>query len=134
MLRSLKDQPNTGRSRATKLKDCQLKNCNTNTAQKMKFAIKDFFSESDQIRGFLRIWSHLLKKSSMKNFIFVQWNTQQYIHILTRWYVPIQIGHAIDIRERRQFNFVPRAILKNSPSSYSEKMRWGRGCRQSGHA
>ena len=23
---------------------------------------------------------------------------------------------------------VPRAIFKNSPSSYSEKMRWGRGC------
>ena len=53
---------------------------------------------------------------------------------LTRWYVPIQIGHAIDISERQQFNFVPRAILKNLPSSYSEKMRWGRGCRQSGHA
>ena len=53
------------------------------------------------------------------------------VHILTRWYVPIQIGHAIDIRERQQFNFVPRAILKNSPSSYSEKMRWGRGCKYS---
>ena len=32
------------------------------TAQKMKFSIKDFFS-------FLRIWSHLLKKSLMENFI-----------------------------------------------------------------
>ena len=40
------------------------------TAQKMKFSIKDFFSKSDQIRSFLRIWSHLLKKSFMKNFIF----------------------------------------------------------------
>ena len=29
--------------------------------QKMKFSIKDFFS-------FLRIWSHLLKKSLMENF------------------------------------------------------------------
>ena len=29
----------------------------------MKFSIKDFFSK-------LRIWSHLLKKSLMKNFIF----------------------------------------------------------------
>ena len=29
----------------------------------MKFSIKDFFSKCDQIRSFLRIWSHLLKKS-----------------------------------------------------------------------
>ena len=41
-----------------------------NTAQKMKFSIKDFFSKCDQIRSFLRICSHLLKKSLMENFIF----------------------------------------------------------------
>ena len=40
------------------------------TAQKIKFSIKDFFSECDQIRSFLRIWSHLLKKSLMETFIF----------------------------------------------------------------
>ena len=40
-----------------------------NTAQKMKFSIKDFFSKCDQIRRKLRIWSHLLKKSLIKNFI-----------------------------------------------------------------
>ena len=39
-------------------------------AQKMKLSIKDFFRECDQIRNFLRIWSHLLKKSLMENFIF----------------------------------------------------------------
>ena len=39
-------------------------------AQKMKFSITDFFSKCDQIRSFLRIWSHLLKKSVMENFIF----------------------------------------------------------------
>ena len=33
------------------------------TALKMKFSIKDFFSKCDQIRSFLQIWSHLLKKS-----------------------------------------------------------------------
>ena len=42
----------------------------TNTAQKMKFFIKDFYSKCDQNRSFLRIWSHLLKKSLMENFIF----------------------------------------------------------------
>ena len=41
-----------------------------NTAQKMKFSIKTFFSKCDQIRIFLPIWSHLLKKSLMENFIF----------------------------------------------------------------
>ena len=41
-----------------------------NNAQKMKFFIKDLFSKCDQIRSFLRIWSHLLNKSLMENFIF----------------------------------------------------------------
>ena len=40
------------------------------TAQKMKPSVKDFFSRCDQIRSFLRIWSHLLKKSLVGNFIF----------------------------------------------------------------
>ena len=40
------------------------------TTQKMKFSIKDFFSKRDQICRKLRIWSHLLKKSLMENFIF----------------------------------------------------------------
>ena len=40
------------------------------TIQKMKFSIKGFISKCDQIRRKLRIWSHLLKKSLMENFIF----------------------------------------------------------------
>ena len=39
-------------------------------AQKMKFSFKDFFCKCDQIPKKLRIWSHLLKKSLMENFIF----------------------------------------------------------------
>ena len=38
--------------------------------KKMKFSIKYFFSTCNQIRGFLRIWSHLLKKSLMENLTF----------------------------------------------------------------
>ena len=34
------------------------------------FLVKDFFSKCDQICSKLRIWSNLLKKSLMKNFIF----------------------------------------------------------------
>ena len=36
----------------------------------MKFSITDFFSKCDEVRTFLRIWSHLLKKSVVENFIF----------------------------------------------------------------
>ena len=39
-------------------------------AEKMKFSINDFFSKYDQICRKLQIWSHLLKKSLMENFIF----------------------------------------------------------------
>ena len=44
--------------------------CSILTVQKMKFSIQDFLSKYDQIHSFLRIWSHLLKKSLMENFIF----------------------------------------------------------------
>ena len=44
----------------------------SNIAQKMKFSNKDFFSKCDQK---LRIWSHLLKKSLMENFIFLNCKT-----------------------------------------------------------
>ena len=42
----------------------------TNTTQNMTFSIKDLFNKCDQIRRKLRIWSHLLEKSLMENFIF----------------------------------------------------------------
>ena len=43
---------------------------NTRIAPKRKFSIKDFLSKCDQILSFLQIWSHLLMKSLMENFIF----------------------------------------------------------------
>ena len=36
----------------------------------MKLSMKEFFSKCDQIRRKQRIWSHLLKKFLMENFIF----------------------------------------------------------------
>ena len=39
-------------------------------AQKMKFSITNFFSTCARIRRNLLIWSYLLKKSVMENFIF----------------------------------------------------------------
>ena len=50
---------------------------------KIKFSIKDVFSKCDQIRIFLRIWSHLLKKSVMENFIFVQCGLLKSVILLT---------------------------------------------------
>ena len=38
--------------------------------KKLKFSIKDFFIRCDQIHNIRRIWSHLLKKSLLENFIF----------------------------------------------------------------
>ena len=53
-----------------KIKPNHLDRSKVTLHKKMKFSIKDFFSKYDQIRSYLRIWSHLLKKSLMENFIF----------------------------------------------------------------
>ena len=60
----------------------------TLTVQKIKLSIKDYFGKRDQIRRKLRIWwklqiwSHLLKKSLMENFIFDAVSLQiQFMHI-----------------------------------------------------
>ena len=39
-------------------------------AQKNRFPIKDVFSKCKYIRCFLRIWSNILKKFLVENFIF----------------------------------------------------------------
>ena len=43
----------------------------------MEFFIKDFLSKCDQIRRKLQIWSHLLKKSLMENFVFYAVQTEK---------------------------------------------------------
>ena len=51
----------------------------------MKFSTNDFFSKCDQISRKIRIWSHLLKNSLMKNFILSAVNTfQAYNFIIKR--------------------------------------------------
>ena len=58
----------------------------------MKFLIKDFFSKCDQIRRKPRIWSHLLKKSLMENFIFcaVKYlNFRRLFHITDKYQISI---------------------------------------------
>ena len=43
---------------------------NYNSAQKMKFSAKRFFSKCDQFCSFLRIWLDLLQNSLKENFNF----------------------------------------------------------------
>ena len=50
------------------------------TAQKMKYFIMDLFSKCDQIHWKLQTWSHLLKKSWIENFTFVQCLTFAHIY------------------------------------------------------
>ena len=57
--------------------------------KKMKLSIKDFFSNYDQIRRKMRIWSHLLKKSLMENFIFYAVLTFQTCKMLLVKYINI---------------------------------------------
>ena len=79
----------------------------------MKFFIKDFFSKFDQIRSFLRIWSHLLKKSLMENFIFCTVSTNQ---SLCNY-----IYHVIQCHCRRQKNYTLSSWYKLSTKQES---RW----------
>ena len=53
-----------------KTKQNKTKKQAVDTEQKIKFSIKDLFSKCEQIHRKLWIWSHLLKKSLMENFIF----------------------------------------------------------------
>ena len=66
------------------------------TAQRIKFSIKDFFSKCDQIRSFLWIWSHLLRKSLMENFIFGALDFEP-VHLtfweLEGWYINLKMCH-----------------------------------------
>ena len=68
------------------------------TTQKMKFSIKDFFSKCELILSFLRIWSHLLKKSLKENFIFYAVR-----------FIADEKSHSL------QFLFMPRLLLSQLP-------------------
>ena len=72
------------------------------TAQKTpKFSIKEFFSKCDQIRRFLRIWSHLLKESLMDNFIFLC-----SVHYFQKNYLREPQNIAL-----KKFNFLAKVVL-----------------------
>ena len=61
------------------------------TAQKLKFSTKNFFSKCDQIRRKLRIFSHLLNKYLMENFIFCAVD-KLHLHLIYKERIIIKIG------------------------------------------
>ena len=61
------------------------------TAQKLKFSTKDFFSKCDQIRRKLRIFSHLLNKYLMENFIFCAVD-KLHLHLIFKERIIMKIG------------------------------------------
>ena len=69
------------------------------TAQNMKFSIKEFFSKCDQICSFLRIWSDLLKKSLIENFIFCG---SHFVHLFKTPRLPVQ-GLRYKVRTPQDF-------------------------------
>ena len=79
----------------------------------MKFSIKDFFSKCDQIRNFLRIWSHLLKKSLMENFIFCTVSLP--VRLILTISLPTYLFIALN--ESKISNFLPPKP-KKKPSEY----------------
>ena len=75
----------------------------------MKFSIKDFFSKCDQIRSFLRICSHLLKKSLMENFIFCAVLLTRIIKLERNAVTNSQYSR----KEKIELNHVPTDITEN---------------------
>ena len=91
----------------------------SNTAQKMKFSIKDFFSKYGQIRRILRIWSHLRKKSLMETTsCFMQWKFAFFKYHRFWLLFELLIGLLLFVSSR--------LILKkvHSRSLYFEKNLW----------
>ena len=66
----------------------------------MKFSVKDFFSKCDKICSFLRIWSHLRKKSWMENFIFCAVMTS--VLVTLRWLKRDWISNFIKVDLKRR--------------------------------
>ena len=107
---------------------------NVNASIYSKFSIKDFFSKCDQIRKKLPIWSHLLKKSLMENFIFctvIQTITLDLVifHAVLDtcliYFVPIlhlELRFCVFLKKRYiRYTSLPRYILTYKIYGYKER-------------
>ena len=107
----------------------------------MNFSIKNFFSKCDQIRSFLRIWSHLLKKPLMENFIFcavTPWLTIDFheritgwhLHYIDNWHYIFAKINVMNINHRSSCPEVFLKISQNSQKSncVADKKRFRHRC------
>ena len=81
-----------------------------NTAQKITFSIKGFFSKYDQISSFLQIWSHLLMKSLMENFIFCAMSVRGKCKTYNSFYVLIMTQLIVALNRIDQYRSVSISI------------------------
>ena len=96
----------------------------TDTAQKMKFSIKDLFCKYYKICRELRILSHLLKKSLMGNFIFCAvsvWNASNFAVLLVHLFQDLNIF--VDSKKNRKWfkNCKNQRVLKKHMVVFANK-------------
>ena len=85
-----------------------------NTAQKMKFSIKDFFSKCEQIRRKLRIWSDLLNKSLIENFIFGPVKSGRHSKQITDFTTQGDMGISNSQRDHDYYQIPARVLNKEA--------------------
>ena len=80
----------------------------------MKISIKDFFSKCHQILRKLRIWSHLLKKSLIENFIFCA--VLETKDIILSWVCVMSLLSSVKVAEMHVgfLSFIPKTITEYS--------------------
>ena len=105
-----------------------------------QFSIRDSFSKCDQIRRKMRIWSHLLKKSFLKNFIFCAvyvgrftlQGTSEVIGAISKGNFPIiftlmiQFRYEFDMYDWYYFNFKKSDLIKEQKKSYMKTKTQGK--------
>ena len=98
----------------------------------MRFSIKDFFSKYVQTRKKLRIWSHLLKKSLMENFIFLCIVGYIYIFELSinPFLANVLISYPLKTREKLRFSgdfrrFTMETLARNGFRKYQVSLYRG---------
>ena len=77
------------------------------TTQKMKFSIKDLVIKCDDICGFVRIWTHLLKKSLTENFFFQVYPSKILVSLLR---IPLLCTYG---QKQLPEVFYKKGVLKN---------------------
>ena len=88
------------------------------TAQK-----NEVFSKCEQIRRKLQTWSHWLKKSLMKNFIFLQWSSRFSKEKV--WFYPGSLRITLNLRVTLKIYF--KTTSHEFPMPFLNDSSWKKG-------